>query len=267
MQITALIEISFDRCIMRYEEKARPFKVGDVVDIAGKLAEVIDYAHKKNVTIRFMATGYISTCESKHIRGGNVKDYLSPTVYGKGILGTEFDSGNEDMVEKRKLWAGILRRAYDLKFKQRNPAYAEVTVSEQMCYFSEFYAWCSRQKGSDERGWHLDKDILIKGNKEYSFEACCFVPRSINNLLILAKDKRGDTPIGVYKTPQGTYRSSLHVNSKSTGLGTYPTAEEAFLAYKVAKEATIKAEADRWKHRLDTRAYAALVRWSVEFED
>ena len=31
-------------------------------------------------------------------------------------------------------------------------------------------------------GWELDKDILEKGNKTYSPETCCFVPRVINSL-------------------------------------------------------------------------------------
>lgn len=33
-------------------------------------------------------------------------------------------------------------------------------------------------------GWHLDKDILLKGNKVYSPETCAFVPAKINSLLI-----------------------------------------------------------------------------------
>ena len=46
-------------------------------------------------------------------------------------------------------------------------------------------------------GWQLDKDILIKGNKIYSPDTCCFVPSEINNLFVGCNKSRGSLPIGV----------------------------------------------------------------------
>ena len=42
----------------------------------------------------------------------------------------------------------------------------------------------------------LDKDILVKGNKIYSPEACRFVPQYINTLLTNAGAARGELPCG-----------------------------------------------------------------------
>lgn len=47
-----------------------------------------------------------------------------------------------------------------------------------------------------EKYWHLDKDILVAGNKIYSPETCLFVPNRINSLLIRGV-KTGPLPLGV----------------------------------------------------------------------
>ena len=48
-------------------------------------------------------------------------------------------------------------------------------------------------------GWELDKDILVKGNKIYSPDTCCFVPKEVNTVFTKRQSKRGDYPIGVIK--------------------------------------------------------------------
>ena len=48
----------------------------------------------------------------------------------------------------------------------------------------------------------------------------------------------------------------------------YPsTPEEAFQAYKVAKEAWIKEVADKWKDKLDPKVYKAMYEYQVEITD
>ena len=93
----------------------------------------------------------------------------------------------------------------------------------------------------DEEGrcFHLDKDILVKGNKLYSEDTCSFVPAEINTLFCKANKTRGR----------------------------YNTIEEAFLAYKQAKEAYIKELANKWKDVIDPRVYEALMDYQVEITD
>ena len=50
-------------------------------------------------------------------------------------------------------------------------------------------------------------------------------------------------------------------------MGTYNTSEEAFNAYKQAKEAYIKEVAEKWKDKIDPRVYDALVSYQVEITD
>ena len=54
---------------------------------------------------------------------------------------------------------------------------------------------------------------------------------------------------------------------KKKTLGYYITAEEAFYAYKQAKEAHIKEVANKWKDQIDIRVYEALMKYEVEIMD
>ena len=49
--------------------------------------------------------------------------------------------------------------------------------------------------------------------------------------------------------------------------GSYSNPEDAWLAYKEAKEAWVKVIAERWKDKIDPRAYMALLNYTVEWDD
>lgn len=50
-------------------------------------------------------------------------------------------------------------------------------------------------------------------------------------------------------------------------LGHFKTELEAFNAYKTAKEAFVKEQAEKWKGKIDIRAYNALMNYTVEITD
>ena len=50
-------------------------------------------------------------------------------------------------------------------------------------------------------------------------------------------------------------------------LGQFDNPNDAFLAYKKAKESYLKELADKWKERIDPRAYKALMNYKVEITD
>jgi len=126
----------------------------------------------------------------------------------------------------------------------------------------------SQMRGYDLSGWALDKDILQKGNKLYNKDACCFVPLEVNNLLTKCDKARGEYPVGVYfHKARGKFVAYLRINGKAKFLGRFTTAEEAFQAYKLAKEAQIKAVAQKWQHLLDERVFQALLDYEVNIDD
>jgi hypothetical protein len=54
---------------------------------------------------------------------------------------------------------------------------------------------------------------------------------------------------------------------KAIHLGYFYTPDEAFNAYKEAKEAYIKSLAEKWKDKIDPRVYEALMKYRVEITD
>ena len=50
-------------------------------------------------------------------------------------------------------------------------------------------------------------------------------------------------------------------------LGLFNTEIEAYNAYKTAKESFIKEQANKWKGKIDERAYEALMKYTVGITD
>lgn len=232
---------------------------------------VLKYVHSTEVYIRFENTGGINVVNLSHVRSGAVCDLLAKTTYNIGYIGYNYDHKSENSKRLFKTWNGVLQRCYDPLWKNRHKCYEQTTCSEDFLCASNFIAWSKSQIGYnsvDEFGkpFALDKDILIKGNNIYSSETCVFVPREINNLVLSNKMVRGALPIGV-TFKQGRFRSRVSIGNKETALGVFDTVEEAFLAYKIAKESHIKDVANKWKDRIDTRVYEALMNYKVEMTD
>ena len=146
--------------------------------------------------------------------------------------------------------------------------YEGCTVSEKFKYFQYFCDWYNSQTGFSNGDWQLDKDILFKGNKLYSEDTCVLVPREINVLCIKRNKVRGKYPIGVtYCKSTNKFKAQLSKQGVVTGVGNYNTIDEAFYAYKQAKEAYIKEVANKWKVKIDPRVYNALMCYEVNIDD
>ena len=113
------------------------------------------------------------------------------------------------------------------------------------------------------------QDLLVKGNKIYSENTCVFIPPEINSVLIKSDKIRGKHPIGVYwcNTKKVFVAQVSKNKGKSEHLGLFKTELEAFNAYKEAKESFIKEQAEKWKGKIDNRAYNALMNYTVEITD
>ena len=225
---------------------------------------VIKYINHTEVVVKFVETGYETVTHMSQVRNGQVKDRLLPTAFGVGVVGDEITKVNGKFLKEYDLWRGMLRRCYDTNLHKRRSTYLNCTVSDNFKHYPFFKGWCSKQIGFGNENWHLDKDILVKGNKVYSEDTCCFVPPEINILLTSRKSKIGNCLIGVsYRKAQDKFIARVDKAGKTQYLGTFTTEMEAFQAYKEAKEAYIKELANKWKDQIDSRVYEVLMNWEV----
>ena len=236
--------------------------------------KIVKYNDNKNVEIQFLKTRYETVVQLVQVKSGNVKDPHVPSVYGVGVLGTKYPSTiNGVKTKEYMLWKDMLTRCYSDTYKKKNPTYLDCKVSDSFKSYEYFYEWCNSQIGFNNEGngnpFHLDKDLLIKGNKVYSENACVFLPAEINSLLTKSDKIRGEHLIGVSwnKRDEAFVAKVKKSKGKSEYLGSFNTELEAFKAYKQAKESFVKEQAKKWKGEIDDRAYNALMNYEVNITD
>lgn len=192
-------------------------------------------------------------------------------IYGIGINDIEDlcidDKGKQ--IESYKTWFNMIRRCYDSKKKEQvKGVYDSCSVCKEWLLFSNFKKWFDNPENGHQEDYQLDKDILVKGNKIYSPETCCFVPREINTIFTKADKIRGNLYIGV-GTYKDKYTARLSRYGKDVWLGYFNTEYDAFIAYKKAKENYIKEVAKSYHEtgRISSKVYVAMINYTVEETD
>lgn len=193
--------------------------------------------------------------------------YKSNLVFGVGKNDSK-KSIKEDgkQIWSYTTWMGMLERCYSKNILKHTNRYKDCIVCKEWLNFSNFQRWAEDATNGYKDGYQLDKDIIVKGNKVYSPNTCCFVPREINSLIINCKAKRGNLPIGVSLTKRGKYLAS---HAASNFHKTFYTPDEAFVAYKSAKELYIQKVATNYFNdgKITERVYKALLNYKIEIID
>ena len=210
-----------------------------------------------------------------NFKNGKIKCPYEPRTFGVGYLGEgKYKmSENGKYTDEYKVWHQMLERCYDPKFQERHSTYKECKVENSWLNFQNMAEWINENyyEVPGEK-MCLDKDVLYKGNKVYSRETCIFVPQRINNLFVKSNKSRGKNPIGVYPVPSGNYRAFCSNGyGEQIRLGTYPTKEQAFQAYKEYKENLIKRTIDSYEGKIPEPHYSklkeAMYNYKVEIDD
>ena len=186
-------------------------------------------------------------------------------IFGVGINDADYQihpniNGKQYNCPYYQIWVGILSRCYSTKKQSKAITYLGCTVDPRWYLFSNFKSWMMSQ---DWRDKHLDKDLLIRGNKIYSPEACIFVTQEINNIISNNAINRGDWLIGVnFDKASKKFRASCSAQNKKKHLGCFDTELEAHNAYKAFKKQVL---IDAAYKQQDLRLQQALLRISEEY--
>ena len=246
-----------------------PISVGQkFMSISSGEVEVLSYKNYKMVEVLFLNSGAIKWVRGDHLKIGNIKDYYQPTVFGVGIVGDNVTTIDGKTTTVYNAWCGILERCYSEKLHIKRPTYKDCEVSEEWKRLDNFKVWF---EDNHREGWEIDKDLLVKGNKLYSADTCRYVPKSLNNLIKENwKLNTKDLPLGVTHSIECTINPYIATVSlgedKRIYIGSFPTPELAFSAYKVEKEAYIKTFAKKLftGNDIDSTLYTALINYEVQ---
>ena len=200
---------------------------------------------------------------------GRVKNPYHKTTIGTGYLGEGIAKENGKLKKSYKVWFAMIDRCYGNN-ESKNPSYKGCNVCEEWHNYGNFEKWFNENfyqiKNED---MELDKDILLKHNKIYCPQYCCFVPSNINCLFTKSDKIRGECPIGVTWHKRDlvyeAWCSDRH--KKDIYLGRFNDKNKAFLKYKQYKENLIKKIANEYKEYIPENLYSALINYEVEITD
>ena len=141
----------------------------------------------------------------------------------------------ESNTKAHRTWQSMLSRCYSESYRRKFTSYIGCTVCNEWLTFSNFKKWFEEHYVD---GWELDKDILVKGNKVYGPDTCCFVPQELNSVILKSNRSRGEYPIGVsLESKRNKFRSRCNDPIRNIQIEHYGflTPEDAFEQYEQLK--------------------------------
>lgn len=192
-----------------------------------------------------------------NFQSGKVKNPYEKTICNVGYVGDGKYKTTEPSGKLTRIyvtWHDLIIRCYDKDKRHLHPSYDDCTVCTEWHNFQNFAKWYEKNYYDIGKGrMHLDKDILVKGNRIYSPDTCVFIPQRIN-MIFMGKTNRYNLPSGISKTETGRYGTMYN----TIHLGTYDTLEEALIPYNKAKVEHIHNVAEEYKKVLPPKLYKVL---------
>lgn len=123
--------------------------------------------------------------------------------------------------------------------------------------FQNYAEWCNQQPNFGKKGFAVDKDLTLIGNKVYCPEYCNVIPRQINSLVKDSLKDKHELPTGVflnvyyqdkevklYEAVCGTGKGKL------VKIGSYPCPKQAQQAYMEFKRKVVREVVEEYKEYL-----------------
>lgn len=236
----------------------------------GSLMRIINYKNSKDIDIYFPKYNWIIEHQQyNNFKIGNIKCPYDASVYGVGFIGEGDGIVSVDGKETKQYshWSNMLERCYNSKYQQRQLTYIDCSVCEEWYNYQNFYEWFNENYYEiPGEKMHLDKDILIKDNKEYGPDTCIFAPQKINSLFKRDSRYKGGLPTGVdFNKKINKYVAHCGDNNgKLIHLGCFDNPIDAFNVYKEYKEELVKRVANEYRNLIPTELYDAMYNWEVD---
>jgi hypothetical protein len=237
-------------------------RVGEIYTTKeGYKIEIIEYIKDNNCTIKFENGLIKNNINFAHIKTGKIKNPYHLSVYNNGYIGQGIYplTINRKAVKSYNVWNSMLQRCYDKEFQKKQNTYIGCYVYEEWKNYQNFAKWFEENY---IEGFELDKDILIKENKEYGPNTCCFVPQEINHVFIKKNNKISSYPVGVRKD-QNKFSAQISMYGKIVYLGMFSTIEEASIAYNKCKINYINTIIQKYKNKLPKKVYNNLLNYNL----
>ena len=256
-----------------FDKSLRKERVGEeAVNKQGCHMKIVEYQNAENVMVQFdNGPNQIIKTSYDNFKKGKTHNPFANTRYGIGNTGNNFNYKDKEF----QTWCGILERCYSNNQKRKSwPYYKDCTVCDEFLYYPNFLNWIKSQENyetwKNNTDFHVDKDILCKGNKEYSPEKCCLVPGRVNNLVRNVTGSNRYPGVRQIRL-SGKYSAEckdafLH---KNIYIGTFDSEYEAFVAYKKYEEDVIKkvAEKEYADGMISKQCRDALLRYEIDETD
>lgn len=190
-------------------------------------------------------------------------------VYGVGTNDADYVvepliNGKRDRCPFYRSWKDMLKRCYSSKCQAKQPAYSGCSVVPEWLSFMTFRDWMIKQEW---KGMHLDKDLLLPGNKIYGPDACVFITAKLNAFTIDCAAARGQWPTGVdLRKASGKFRANCRnpFTGKKQHIGLFTCPDRAHQAWRKRKhELAIQLAAEQDDSRI---AEALLIRYLITGE-
>lgn len=224
------------------------FEVGDIFPSRnfGDML-VVGNVSSRNVSVKFLNTGSIvENLQRGNVLRGNIHDPLARTVEGVGFLGEAYRKGESGKVSYDR-WKKMIVRCYSENYHNTRESYKNCTVADEWHNYTEFKKWFDENY---IEGYHLDKDLLVQGNRVYSKTTCCFIPPELNTWIV--EKHKGDCGMGVSKRRKkgsSEYNGLFNVSFGGRYLGRFEDQELAEDRYKEFKKLFFEEYADLLEER------------------
>jgi len=180
-----------------FTRKNKYFEGYTGVNNDGETFTIVSKINYKEVYIKFKDYPKLIKTSNKNIARGSVRNPYKPSVYGVGYTGevkTKINDSNKHLKSYIK-WSDMLRRCYSGELKYEN--WKDCIVEEDWLCYANFKQWYDNHSLDESIPYHLDKDIIVKGNRVYGKSFCCLVPEELNIILTNRRNFRGNNVIGV----------------------------------------------------------------------